>query len=293
MPLATETASPSAEVSPQRCCFCLYPEQGKKDSDKFKAYCDECLTKKYPGCSVYASIPANEYTAEKIREYNCSSPIKVLNNQHGPDPTQVVNVVQVCQSAYPQCSLTVSDTSCSTYEDPKDAEYAKEKIKEALHGAAQVELCGSVSTALTEGCYVHRVIKRFVISPTFTKENLGACPFIGSYCSGYDASKEFDCLAPDGTKDKVKCCGVSDPHGVGYWGKSPDCSGNGCTDTTCPSKVGCKGNSRVGQFCQDPGPKGVCIRVKQVCNQNETCQIIEGVGECVARTAPSITNSLK
>jgi hypothetical protein len=146
-PTAVPTGTPiiSSPNKQQRCCFCVYPNKGQRDSDYFAAVCGRCKDTAHRGtCDEYKSLSSSEYTEEAIKQFNCSS-VSLVNLQHGPDTSLAVNQIKVCQSAFPGCPLSVNDLSCSTYKDEEEAQVAIKEIQKALFGRATVNICGSAT----------------------------------------------------------------------------------------------------------------------------------------------------
>lgn len=288
-PIQTATAaSTSIAGEKNKCCFCIFPIPGTRDSQLFEDLCNSCLPIKFPNCDVYDSFPTNDFMPEYIKAHNCRSPISVLNSQHGPDTHQIIDVYSVCQTAYPGCSIIANDVSCTTYESEEKAQEAIKYIKSTLPEGGRVEICGSGSVHVWSGCTSTRIVKKFVISPTFTKEELGMCPPFASECRyNEDGNKPFRCLDTLGRTWSIPCCKVQGDDVIGYWGNEHGCAGNGCTTTECPKKSMCDGNTATGQYCSEIGPKGVCIKWKADCwAYKKQCTMVKGTASCFARPTP-------
>lgn len=281
------TPSPAAVVTPaktNKCCVCVYPNAGERDSDTFRNLCDACLPVKYPNCDTRVSFEAKNL-GEGIKKARCTGPVNIMNLQHGPDPSQVVNIVEVCQSAYPGCSLKVNDLSCSTYENEAEANFAINSIRASLPDGAIVDICGSGSHNKYGACEFYRVTKRYVVAPAFTEKKLGLCPRFGDACNhSQDGNKPFRCVDTLGREMTISCCPLTDPE-LGYWGDSHGCRGRGCDAQSCPSFQRCREGTWRKQECSRDG---ACITFAVSCGQmNKVCGHGETGEECVARATPS------
>jgi len=298
-PCATENLAPTPaqQARPaftphnptKRCCFCIYPMPGARDSDKFHHMCQRCLPVKFPNCDVYESFPSSDFMPEYIERHNCGPRISVLNNQHGPDISQAANIFAVCQSAYPGCSANILDTTCETYESQSKAEEAVQHYKSIMPPGAKVEICGSGSIHLWQGCDSYRIVKKYVISPTVTEERLGICPPFGSPCSfSHDGSQSFECLDTLGRKQTIPCCKSSKE--VGYWGGSHGCAGRGCSKTSCPTIERCVGNTLELHYCSEESRTGVCIKNSADCEiYAKECRQVDDTVACVPRAVPTVS----
>lgn len=286
-PTQTSTLTPTP-TKKNKCCFCIFPVPGTRDSQLFEDLCNSCLPIKFPDCDVYDSFPTSDFMPEYIKAHNCASPLSILNNQHGPDTRQFIDVYSVCQTVYPGCSIIANDVSCNTYESEAKAQEAIKYIKETLPDGGRVEICGSGSVHVWNGCNSTRIVKKFVISPTFTEEKLGICPPFGSECRyNVDGDHSFACLDTLNRKQTIPCCKVAGQESIGYWGNEHGCEGNGCTSARCPKKSACEDNTATGQYCSEEGPKGVCIKWKSDCwAYKKQCKVVSGDASCFARPTP-------
>lgn len=299
-PRSTPTIAPTPTPPPtkkNKCCFCVYPAPGSRDSDNFKDICSQCLPEKFPDCDIYDSIPENAFIPEYIQKYNCEEAINTLNNQHGPDVSQAANIFAVCKNAYPGCSLNVLDVSCSTYESEdkarEAADYYRKSMLEEMKIGSRLEICGSGSTHIWLGCKSYRIVKKFVISPSLVEEKLGLCPPFGSDCRyDLDHGRNFECVDTLGRKRSIPCCKIHNVTDYGYWGDDHGCAGRGCDQKRCPSFNRCRGTSAEWQSCSEVSPTGVCIKGSADCAAyRKTCVQVGKKTDCVAKPTPTPTIS--
>lgn len=281
------TPSPAPVVTAKKtnkCCVCVYPNAGERDSDTLHELCEACLPYKYPDCDTRVSFEAKNLR-EGIKNAHCTGPINIMNIQHGPDPSQVVNIVEVCQSAYPGCAIKMNDLSCSTYENEAAAEAAIKSIRESLPDGAIVDICGSGSLNKYGGCEFYRVTKRYVVAPAFLDKKLGLCPRFGEACDySQDGNKSFRCVDTLGREMTIPCCPLTDSE-LGYWGDSHGCRGKGCDAKSCPTFQTCREGTWNKQECSRDG---ACIKFSMSCGQlNKVCGYGKTGEECIARATPS------
>jgi len=271
--------------SKKQCCFCVHPNKGEKDFDLFGAICEACLPQKLANCDVKKSLEASQFTPEMLKTFNCDSPVQWINLQHGPNLGYVMSQVEVCRSAYPSCSISVNDLSCSTYGDEARAKKAMEVIQDTLGGKGQVSICGSASVTSIGGCDSIRASKRYVISPRKVVEEVGPCIGFGRTCSSL--GKEYECKDTLGRVFKQKCCAI----GSGFWGvwsgPGQACVGRGCDESSCPHRESCSGDVLSTQGCatfKDTG-SSFCFKDTVDCGaQGQTCaQNSQTNANCVAR----------
>jgi len=267
----------------KKCCFCVYPMPGTRDASIFEGMCQECLPVKFPGCDVYDTFPETDFMPDYIDKLNCSEPVNTLNIQHGPNVQQAINIFAVCQQAYPGCSVRMLDGSCETFEKLEDAQAAVEYLTALMPTNSRLEICGSGSVNVWQGCRNIRIVKKFVISPSFTEERLGLCPPFGAECHlKGDGGQSFKCLDTLGRQQEIPCCLVS--HGTkGYWGGSHGCAGRGCDKTRCPTRQRCSGDVAEWQYCSEETPTGVCIKGSSDCWAfNKKCTMVNNFASCFA-----------
>ena len=280
-PAVMPSQIPTTSASEGRqCCVCVYPNPGEKDSEAFHDLCDSCLPVKYPNCEVRASFAAAALK-DGLKSLQCRPPLYMMNLQHGPAPVEVKEIIEVCQSAYPGCTLHFNDLSCSTFENEESAQFFISVIRESLPDGAIVDLCGSGSVNKFAGCTFFRTTKRYVIAPAFSKEKLGLCPRFGDACDfSVDGQKSFRCVDTLGRTTSIQCCPLQDPK-IGYWGDSHGCKGRGCNQTNCPNYQTCRDGTWRKQECSRDG---ACIKYSYKCGEvNKICGHGETGEECVSR----------
>lgn len=278
------SASLSSKAKLNSCCFCVYPNPGEKDSEEFSGMCQACLHVKYPGCEVRVAVARKDLKGA-AEAGNCGQPIQIMNLEHGPDPSQVADIVEVCESVYPGCSVRVDDLSCSTYESDEAAQAAIQSLRSALPDGAVVNICGSGSVNMYAGCSFFRVTKRYVVAPGFTKETLGLCPAFGDGCDhSQDGGKVFKCIDTLGRERAMQCCPMREPQ-LGYWGDWPRCGGKGCTEKKCPTFQTCRDGAWKKQECTNDG---VCVKFGFECAElNKVCGYGKTGEECVSNSSSS------
>lgn len=288
---SSSSAQSSSSERPKKksCCFCVTPADGQKDAEKFAQICSACLPQKFPKCDVYASFRADQFD-KKIAELQCDGPINVFNRQHGPNPNQALEIVRVCASAYPSCSIKLTDISCSSYGNEAEADKAIQKMQESLSPGMEVVLCGSVSDTVSIDCENTRIEKTYFISKSRIEENLGLCPAFGSPCRPLNS--EYKCKDSLNRTSTIRCCSTAHANlDKGYWGNSMGCEGRGCDAKRCPSMATCAGDDLLFQFCSENSSSGVCLkhhidcgRYGQMCRENP-----DRTAACVPR--PSFSSS--
>lgn len=281
-PTPTKTAVTTAD---NNCCFCIYPDRGKRDSEKLERECNLCGKAFSKGCNLYRSMQQSELTPEKVQQLSCDS-ISIVNNQHGPNAAAALAQIKVCQAAFPGCPTKVNDLSCSTYSDDASAWAAIREIQRAIPLGATVELCGSTSDNFESGCSFQRISKRWVIAPSVVKEELGLCPGFGENCSmPSDGGKRFNCTDTLGRKVSIPCCsgriqstndeGQRGAYGaaVGFWGDQNGCNGRGCDPARCPPAESCLDASRYKvQRCVGDLRTGFCQTYVSKCPPSSECR---------------------
>jgi hypothetical protein len=208
-----------------------------------------------------------------------------MNLEHGPDPKQVSDIVEVCKSVYPGCPLHVDDLSCSTYENDDLARIAIQSMQSALPYGTIVTICGSGSINKYLGCKFFRITKRYVVAPGFTKEKLGLCPTFGDGCDhSQDGGEIFKCADTLGRERKMQCCPMREPE-LGYWGDWPQCGGRGCTEKKCPTFQTCRDGEWRKQECTKDG---ACVKFGFKCaDLNKVCGYGKTGAECVSKSSSS------
>lgn len=280
---SSSSSSSSLSGPTTSCCFCVYPNPGERDSEKFRDMCEACLPHIYPNCGFRAAV-AQRDLSQVAAVARCAKPIQLTNLQHGPDLSQVKQIVEVCRSLYPGCHLKINDLSCSTYESDAEAQAFIKTLQDDYEDGVIVDICGSGSVNMYAGCSFFRITKRYVVAPGFTKEKLGLCPAFGAACQhSQDGGKPFECLDTLGRKFLKQCCPMQQAD-LGYWGDWPRCGGRGCDERKCPSFQTCRDGEWKKQECTRDG---VCWKHSFKCEElNQVCGMGSTGEECVKRASP-------
>ncbi len=313
-PRGTQTVTPSPSPTPpddpptNTCCFCVYPSRGEKDHQGFQGICDKCVGNVFQGCTVTAAFAQEDFTPEAIKPFNCQGTINQMNIQHGPDGSYVTSQVKVCQSAYPGCSINFNDFSCLTFRDQDEARTFIGQVQERLQKPVTVQLCGSRSINLVNGCDAMRQTTKYSISPAEVREDLGPCPAPGTFCSvdvGLSNQRTFQCLE-SGVVWNQECCLLTsqrkptaeDITQNGFWGPlGGGCLFEGCNEESCPFTTKCDGTRFSTQLCTEvegsTGKGSVCKRVTRDCAEQRLQCVYEwgdfsGCGEeCDPKKCPT------
>ncbi len=282
---ASPSPTPTSPAARNNCCFCISPPNGAPDAQRFYNECLACLPQRFPGCDTYKAFPADEYREGVVRELGCVGRVNIINNQHGPDLSQARQIIRVCTSAYPTCSIGLNDLSCGSYTNEFSAQAALLDIQKALGGGVSVDICGSGSTNLVVSCTPSRITKTYVVSPSVVRSDLGLCPEFGALCA--NIGERFTCKDTLNRSLTIPCCKVESEATIGYWGNGNGCDGRGCTTQRCPTRGFCSGAIRTTQGCSSVSPTGVCIRTAVDCGiYGQVCREENGVPSCIDPPSP-------
>ncbi len=298
-PRGTQTVTPTPSPTPpddpvtNTCCFCVYPDRGRTDHQSFQQTCERCVGTTFTGCTVTAAFAEGDFTPEAIKPFNCQGTINHMNLNHGPNGSYVSSQVRVCQSAYPTCSINFNDLSCLTFRDQDEARTFIGQVQERLQKPVTVQLCGSRSVNLMNGCDAMRQTTKYSISPTEVRGDLGPCPAPGTLCSvdvGFSNQRTYQCRE-SGVIWNQECClltsqGKPNPNDVtqnGVWGPlGGGCLFNGCDEESCPLTTTCSGTRLSTQACIEvegsTGRAKVCKQVTSDCAHLAMQCVHEGGG---------------
>lgn len=213
-----------------------------------------------------------------------------MNNQHGPDLSQAQEIIRVCTSAYPTCSIGLLDLSCGSYTNDFSAQAAIANIQRALGKGVHIDICGSGSNNVFLSCNSYRISKTYVLSPSAVTSDLGKCPEFGELCA--NVGERFKCKDTLNRTFTIPCCKVEGEKEIGYWGGSGGCDGRGCNEQRCPDRHVCQGNTLIMQGCTSIGPTGACLRVTHDCRAfDHVCGKKEDSVACIPHPSPSASPS--
>ncbi len=271
--------------------------------------CEKCV-RSMEGCTVTATFSEEEFTPEAIKPFNCQGTINQMNIQHGPNGSYVSSQVQVCQTAYPGCSINFNDFSCLTFQNQDEARTFIDQVQNRLRKPVSVQLCGSRSVNVSPGCDAIRQTTKYSISPTEVREELGPCPAPGTLCTvdvGLSNQKTYQCLE-SGVVWNQECCLLStkvesDPESIvrhGVWGPlGGGCLFKQCDEDSCPLTLSCNGTRVSGQACVDvegsTGKASACYQLVTDCADSKLQCTYQGDGllkcgeECNSQKCPTVS----